>query len=225
MFFAPLAILFIVSFFFLLMGFFVLVQINLITVAFTEIGVPSQYVFTALLGTLLGSFVNIPVKRIPQDVMVTERTVRFFGFRYTVPGWEKKETILALNVGGAVIPIILSAYLLFKTGLWGKAVLATGIMTYVTFHMARPIQGVGIALPAFIPPLLAALLAVVIAYRHAPVIAYISGTMGTLIGADILHLREIERLGAPVASIGGAGTFDGIFLNGILAVLLAALIT
>ncbi len=28
-------------------------------------------------------------------------------------------------------------------------------------------------------------------------------------------------LGAPVASIGGTGTFDGIFLTGILAVLLA----
>jgi uncharacterized membrane protein len=30
-------------------------------------------------------------------------------------------------------------------------------------------------------------------------------------------------MGAPVASIGGAGTFDGIFLTGILAVLIASL--
>jgi uncharacterized membrane protein len=32
----------------------------------------------------------------------------------------------------------------------------------------------------------------------------------------------VHGLGAPVASIGGAGTFDGIFLTGILAVLLAS---
>ncbi|MBW2109628.1 MAG: DUF1614 domain-containing protein, partial [Deltaproteobacteria bacterium] len=54
-----------------------------------------------------------------------------------------------------------------------------------------------------------------------PVVAYISGTLGTLIGADLLNLRKIYDLGAPVASIGGAGTFDGIFLNGLLAVLLS----
>src|SRR5437773_1132936 len=44
---------------------------------------------------------------------------------------------------------------------------------------------------------------------------------GTLIGADLLNLGQIQGLGAPVASIGGAGTFDGIFITGILAVLLA----
>ena len=48
--------------------------------------------------------------------------------------------------------------------------------------------------------------------------------MGTLIGADIMNLGKIQGLGAPVASIGGAGTFDGVFLVGIVAVLLAALI-
>jgi hypothetical protein len=36
-------------------------------------------------------------------------------------------------------------------------------------------------------------------------------------------LGKIHGLGAPVASIGGAGTFDGVFLVGIVAVLLASL--
>lgn len=78
---------------------------------------------------------------------------------------------------------------------------------------------------AFMPPLLAAVISISLSYDHAPVIAYISGTIGTLIGADILHLKEIYGLGAPVASIGGAGTFDEIFLNGILAVLLSAFLS
>jgi uncharacterized membrane protein len=61
--------------------------------------------------------------------------------------------------------------------------------------------------------------------RNAPPLAYIAGGLGTLIGADLTNLDKVRGLGAPVASIGGAGTFDGIFLTGILAVLLASLYT
>jgi uncharacterized membrane protein len=57
----------------------------------------------------------------------------------------------------------------------------------------------------------------------AAVLAYVSGSLGTLIGADLLNLDKVPGLGAPVASIGGAGTFDAIFLTGILAVLIASL--
>ncbi len=46
-------------------------------------------------------------------------------------------------------------------------------------------------------------------------------TLGSLIGADLLNLKKIPELGTPIASIGGAGTFDGIFLTGIISVLLA----
>jgi uncharacterized membrane protein len=52
------------------------------------------------------------------------------------------------------------------------------------------------------------------------VVAYVSGVLGTLIGADLSNLGVIPKLGAPIASIGGAGTFDGVFLSGIIAVLL-----
>jgi len=210
--------------FLLLLGFlFLMVQINIIAVVFREIGVPSQYIFGAMVATLLGSFINIPVKKIPQENMTSERTVTFFGSRHVVRGWKKKETLLAVNVGGAVIPSVLSVYLLLKTGLWGKAFLATALVAVISFKMARPVKGVGIAMPAFVPPILAALISVLVAGRQAPVVAYICGTLGTLIGADILNLKKIGNLGAPVASIGGAGTFDGIFLNGILAVLLSSL--
>jgi uncharacterized membrane protein len=68
----------------------------------------------------------------------------------------------------------------------------------------------------------AALSALAISEPVAPALAYVSGVLGTLIGADLLNLPRIRRLGAPVASIGGAGTFDGIFLSGLLAVLIAS---
>ena len=95
-------------------------------------------------------------------------------------------------------------------------------MSAVCFALARPVKGVGITLPALIPPLIAALLA----YLLVPdpigrtAVAYTSGVLGTLIGADILNLPRIHRLGAHVVSIGGAGVFDGIFLVGILAAIL-----
>jgi len=84
----------------------------------------------------------------------------------------------------------------------------------------------GIVTPALLPPLGAAIAAILLVYfGGAPhdlifLIAYVSGTLGTLIGADILNLNKIRDLGAPVASIGGAGTFDGVFLSGLIAVLL-----
>jgi uncharacterized membrane protein len=213
-----------ILFFAFIMFFFFLVQINLVVFAFAKIGIPAHDILGALLATLLGSFVNIPLKKIPQEAVVSHKNVRFFGFTYVIPVREQKTTLLTVNLGGALIPVAISIYLFLKTDIYLKVILGTLLMTLVAHRLARPIKGVGIALPFFLPPLLAAVISVMIAYHHAPVIAYISGTMGTLIGADLLNLNKIRNLGAPVASIGGAGTFDGIFLTGILAVLLSALL-
>ena len=102
----------------------------------------------------------------------------------------------------------------------GRTLLAVAVVSLAAHAMARPLKGVGIAVPIFIPPFTAAATALIIAPDAAPVVAYVAGTLGTLIGADILNLKKIHGLGAPVASIGGAGTFDGIFLAGIIAVML-----
>ena len=96
---------------------------------------------------------------------------------------------------------------------------------FIVHQMAYPVRGVGIAVPFFLPPIAATAVALILSRKYAPALAYVSGSMGTLIGADILNLNKIPGLGAPVASIGGAGTFDGIFLTGILAVLLASFMT
>jgi uncharacterized membrane protein len=85
------------------------------------------------------------------------------------------------------------------------------------------VPGVGIVAPTFVPPIVAALAAIVIGGHAIAALAYVGGTIGTLVGADLVNLGRIRDIGAPLASIGGAGTFDGIFLTGILAVLLASL--
>jgi uncharacterized membrane protein len=224
-FFNPLTFFLLIIFFFTALFFFVMIQVNVIALAFAKIGIPPQHIFSCLILILVGSFINIPVKRIPQETLIEERWVKFFGVRYRVPIRKAKETVIAVNLGGAVIPCLLSVYLLFKSGLWLRSLAVTAIMVFITHRLAKPVKGVGIAMPAFIPPIFAALLSVIFAYGHAPILAYISGTLGTLIGADILNLSKIKNLGAPVASIGGAGTFDGIFLSGMMAVLLSAILT
>jgi len=95
------------------------------------------------------------------------------------------------------------------------------VISAVSYKFSKPIPGLGVAMPVFIPPLLAALLALLLDPAHAAQFAYISGVLGVLLGADIFRFKDITKMGAPVASIGGAGTFDGIFLTGILAALLA----
>ncbi len=221
MFFNPLTFFFMIVFFLIALFIFILIQVDLIALAFAKIGIPNHYIFTALFAILLGSFINIPLKRFPQDTLTSEREVNFFGFRQVIPPGRQKETVLAVNLGGAVIPCILSIYLLFHIAVWIRALGAIALMSLISFLLAKPIKGVGIGMPAFIPPIFAALLGVFFDYNNAPSLAYISGTLGTLIGADIMNIQKIKNLGAPVASIGGAGTFDGIFLNGIMAVLLS----
>jgi uncharacterized membrane protein len=133
-------------------------------------------------------------------------------------------TVIAVNLGGAVIPVILSLYLVVKHGLYGRSLLAVGLVAVAVHLMAHPVAGVGIAVPIFIPPLIAALVAVSITRWRAGPLAYIAGSLGTLVGADLLNLGKVRGLGAQVASIGGARKFDGIFLAGIVALLLASIL-
>jgi uncharacterized membrane protein len=207
---------------------------GIIISAFTKIGFSIGDAFLILVLSLLGSGINIPMATLRSDAPVVRDTyVRVFGVSYRVPFRRviRNETTIAVNIGGAVIPVLISAYLLTK---FPSSLLLAGagilIVTIITHSVAKPIRGIGIATPALIPPLAAAFAAIlltsVIQIPDCPVdqcrvvIAYAGGVLGTLIGADLLNLGKIKNLGAPVASIGGAGTFDGIFLSGFIALLL-----
>lgn len=208
--------------FFILSALFILVSIGIIGLAFKKLGFSPLYSILLLYLSLFGSLVNIPVKEITsRQTIVSNQVIDYFFFRYIIPPVEVNyRTILAINLGGAVLPVVISGFLITKVNLY-EALLGIFIMTVLINRMARPVQGLGIAVPALVPPLLAALVALLISPHQAPLVAYISGTLGCLIGADLLNLKKIADLRAPVASIGGAGTFDGIFLTGIISVLLA----
>ena len=79
-------------------------EVNTIGLIFSKIGIPPRHIFSALFLILAGSFINIPIKRIPQETMTDERSVRFFGIRYRIPPAGKPETVLAINLGGPSFP-------------------------------------------------------------------------------------------------------------------------
>ena len=220
--FFPLAAPFLIALFLIVVVVIASIEVGVIGYAYEKIGIERRHVFALLLLSLLGSYVNIPVAELPAEEMVSGQEMTFFGMRYVVPvvhDWPW--TIIAVNVGGAVIPTLLSMFLVVKTATYGSSLLGIVVVAAITHALARPVAGVGIAVPIFVPPLAAAAVALVLSRQSAPTLAYVAGSLGTLIGGDLMNLGNIRGLGAPVASIGGAGTFDGIFLTGILAVLLA----
>jgi len=205
-------------------GLIILIQLRVLRYAYMKLGLGPGMAMLLLFGSLLGSYFNIPITVLPGRSIRSGEIVDFFGMRYVVPpvtAWPG--TVLAVNVGGAVIPAVMSTYLVLRYHLWMKAAIAVAVIAIVIHSMATPVQGVGIAVPVFAPVVVTAILAFLLSREYAAPLAYIGGSMGTLIGADLSNLDKISGLGAPVASIGGAGTFDGIFLTGILAVLLAGI--
>jgi uncharacterized membrane protein len=223
----PVAFPFLALFALLLIFLIAAVEIGILRYAYHKIGIGQRHMFLLLALSFFGSYVNIPIWHFsPHPLGSAGAVVSFHGMLHVVPlvrNWPG--TVIAVNLGGAIIPTFLSIYLLVKNRLYGPALLGVVIMTVCVHLMAEPVKGVGIAVPTYIPPLIAAAVGLLLSRRYAPPLAYISGSMGTLIGADILNLGKVQGLGAPVASIGGAGTFDGIFLTGILSVLLAGLFT
>lgn len=202
---------------------FVLIQVGALQLAFHKLGLNPEAGMTLLFASLLGSLVNVPLFRMqaeePPEPPPETALGRLLGFRQLpFEGY----TTVAVNLGGCLLPLTFSAYLVLNAGAaWFDHLLTVAVVSAAAYGFSRPIPGIGIGMPILIAPLAAAVAALLIDPEHSPALAYVGGTIGVLIGADLLRLKDIRKLGSPVASIGGAGTFDGIFITGILAVLLA----
>lgn len=199
-----------------------LIEIHIVQYAFERMGIHRRWFFTLLVLSLLGSYVNLPVAELPAEQVVAPQVVYVFGVPHIVPRVETwRGTVIAINVGGAIIPLLLSIHLLNKNQLWGRGIPAIALVAVAVHALATPVRGVGIAVPTLAPPLVSVAVALLLGGARAAPLAYAAGSLGTLVGADLLNLGAVQGLGAPVASIGGAGTFDGIFVTGVLAAVLA----
>lgn len=197
------------------------INFQIIALTFEKLGLDPSSALSLVLTSLLGSAINLPLASIKADKPPVPPPQPFRGLLRMPEIPFTGRTKIVVNVGGGLVPVAFSFYLLANNGIpLPQLVLATAIVAAVAYGFSRPIPGFGIGMPILIAPLAAALVALVLGGEHQAPVAYIAGTMGVLIGADLLRIPDIRHLGAPVASIGGAGTFDGIFMTGLVAVLL-----
>ncbi len=173
-------------------------------VVFESIGFGFYQAVLVTVGALLGSLIDIPL--IPVG-----------------------EAVIAVNVGGAIVPLIVTLGMVARGLPPLQTLAAIAAVSIVAYISATPVPGIGITMPFYIAPLAGAAAGLLIARgcRAAPGLAYAGGALGTLLGADIFNLANPAVLAAftggrtVVLSIGGAGIFDGIFITGVLSVLLA----
>ena len=172
--------------------------------SFSRLGLSQGEVAAILWATFIGSFFNIPLFR--------------FG-----------EGFIGVNVGGAIVPVILSLYLIQRKRLPINEVLVGITLVAFVAHAAsryEPELGVVSEFPYWLLPPVTAFVVSAFAYWHeredAASLAYVTGTLGVLVGADIVRLPLILAGPAPdegaILSIGGAAVFDMVYLAGILAV-------
>lgn len=218
----PVTLLLFLLFLFLLPFIWFAIALDIVAVAVAKLGFSPGVAMLLFAAIVLGSTINIPLyERVSRVSMIPDFAdfwmARFWGI--PLRKMEQK-TIVALNVGGGLIPTLLALYEFTRSDPFA-ILLVTAIVTFVSYFSAQIVPGIGIQMNALVAPLTAVLTAVLVVGSEAAPVAFAGGVLGTLIGADLLHLREIERMTPGVLSIGGAGVFDGIALCGLFALLLA----
>ncbi len=209
----------------------VLLPIFLILFVFTTstvfqlvFGVDREEALLLFLLIVVGSVVNIPIYE--KEGKSYDEVCSIFGLIYRVK--RCKKIVVAINLGGCVFPSILAFKAFFEVIKYFDELslfLAFLFAIMVSYMFAKPIRGVGIVMPMIVPPIVAvfsSLVAILLSSADLlllPKLAFSVGVISTIVGADVLHLKDMEKIGEGVISIGGAGTFDGIFLTGIFSVL------
>ncbi|MDY6943816.1 MAG: DUF1614 domain-containing protein [Pseudomonadota bacterium] len=201
-------------------AFLTLIEIGVITVAFDKLGLSERSALNLFLLSVLGSMINLPLFSIRRHRQ-TGPPHQLPPFPWLQQRGRPDRTLIAVNVGGGLIPVMFSVYLYsWHTLPVSTVLIAIAAVSGACYLASRPIPRLGIGMPILVGPLSAAAVAIFTYPENSAPLAYICGTIGVLIGADLLRLPDIGRLDAPVASIGGAGTFDGMFITGLIAVLL-----
>lgn len=200
---------------------FAFIQIGMITITLAKLGLTPNFALILLMVSLFGSVINFPLFRVRSESSTPLDKPVYQGLLRHAPREFEGYTVIAINFGGAIIPILFSAYLMMNNELkLIELILAISTVSVISYVVSRPVAGFGIGMPILIAPLAAAMIAIAINVEHRAPLAYIAGTLGVLIGADLMRIKDVSKLGSPFASIGGAGTFDGIFITGLIAVLL-----
>src|ERR1700687_2385214 len=93
-------------------GLIILVQLRILRYAYMRLGVGPGAALLLLFGSLIGSYFNIPITFLPGQTAQSGQIVEFFGMQYVVPlVVSSPGTVIAVNIGGGVVPTMWSTYL------------------------------------------------------------------------------------------------------------------
>jgi uncharacterized membrane protein len=217
----PVSFLLFLVFLLLLPFIWLTVAVDVVAVAVGKLGFSPNMALLLFVLVLLTSTINIPIYRLQKPAKLADDFTALWLREFMGIPLRRVErtTVVAMNVGGGLIPVLLALYQ-FTQGNAVAIVLVTGIVTVVSYLAARVVPGIGIQMNPLLAPLTAAVSAMLIVPSHAAPVAFAGGVLGTVIGADLLHLKDLQAMSAGVLSIGGAGVFDGIALCGLFALLL-----
>ncbi|MFM7559320.1 DUF1614 domain-containing protein, partial [Cylindrospermopsis raciborskii] len=189
--------------------------VDIVEIAVAKLGFSHQIAFFLFLLVIITSTINIPLYRLENTIEVVDE----FATLWLREFWGiplrrlERSTVVALNVGGGLIPVLLALYQISRGNLLAIT-LVTTIVSVVGYFAARIVPGIGIQMNPLLAPLTAVISAMIIAPHAGAPVAFAGGILGTVIGADLLHLKDIQFMSEGVLSIGGAGVFDGIALCG-----------
>jgi uncharacterized membrane protein len=197
------------------------IALDVVEVAAAKLGFSPTVALILFVMMILGSLFNIPLyERISRTPIAPDIADLWMARFWGIPLQKmEQKTIVALNVGGGLIPTALAIYEFTRSAPFASLGV-TAIVAFVSYFSAHVVPGIGIQMNPLVAPLVASLTALLMVGSGAAPVAFAGGVLGTLIGADLLHLREINRMAAGVLSIGGAGVFDGIAMCGLFALLL-----
>ena len=194
----------------------VLLSINIFALGISNLGFSAATGFVIVLAMIFGSFVNLPLSE--KEIIKIEDS-RFFG------AFQDKISVrrgLSINLGGAIIPLFISSILMPNAPLVPTLVV-TFAAIIVSYKTSKVIPAIGVSMPPLFTVLTVVIFSLLLAPENPQIVAFISGVLGTLIGADLLNLKEVMDTSHSTMIIGGAGVFDGIFLIGIISSLLAGI--
>jgi len=203
-----------------------IILMEVMVIAFYKLGIPPIAGLVIAFGIFLGSFFNIPIKRdlVNQELQVPPNDLFGLGWRFPKIVTRQRERVIAINVGGCIIPVLIVVYELSRLiaqGVYVEVLIAVSINIYACYLLSMRVPGKGIVIPAFLPGIIAAVCGLILYPSNPSALAFCAGILGPLIGADLLRIGEIIKKDIGYMSIGGAGTFDGIVISGIVALLLS----
>ncbi|NLM97488.1 MAG: DUF1614 domain-containing protein [Halanaerobiaceae bacterium] len=140
-----------------------------------------------------------------------------------------RDPLLTINAGGAVVPIILSIYILSRADSAGErlrtiaAVFLTAMFIYaVSILFSNFGHGRDILDPMYIYAISGGIIAYLLGRSRRA--SFIAGTMGFLVFNLFTFFKALAGTINAQTRLGGGGIFDSMVISGIFAVLLAELL-